>query len=119
MCFDYCKSIQMGWAGSAELSFKQFEIDDSCLLRSVDSLDLVNPGLNAIKIRRLDLKIYALGGWDFRVRVYGVKKNRLLAVLDFHKGAINTIDFSLNNGMMAVGSNDNMISFWNLYSQNK
>ncbi len=73
-------------------------------------------GLNCIKCRNNDSKIFATGGWDHRVRVYGMKKKNLLAVLDFHKEAINTIDFSFFTNQMAVGSNDGIASFWDLYN---
>jgi WD40 repeat protein len=120
MCFDYNASSNFGMCGSSESSLKHVAIErkenDSSVvdLISSSSVSLVNPGLNCIKIRKTDSKIFSCGSWDSRIRVYGVKKLKLLAVLDFHKEAINTIDFS-NSNLMAAGSNDGIISFWNLY----
>jgi WD40 repeat protein len=116
MCFDYSKQANFGISGSTDLNIKQFTLENDSNLKSNNSISLVNPGLNSIKIRKLDLKIFATGGWDSRIRVYGLKKQKLLVVLDFHKEAVNSIDFSLKNGMMAAGSNDNLISLWTLYS---
>ena len=119
MCFDYNGNSNFGMCGSSESELKHVALDrkenDSTIdLVSSSSISLVNPGLNCIKIRKTDSKIFSCGSWDSRIRVYGVKKLKLLAVLDFHKEAINTIDFS-NSNLMAAGSNDGIISFWNLY----
>jgi WD40 repeat protein len=116
MCFDFSKKANFGFSGSTDLNIKQFSIENDCNLKLHNSLSLVNPGLNTIKIRELDSKIFATGGWDSRIRLYGLKKQKLLLVLDFHKEAISTIDFSIKNGMMAAGSNDNVISFWSLFN---
>lgn len=111
MCFDF--NDKFGFAGSAENELISFRYENSLLTKS-EPIKLVNPGLNCIRIRRNDSKIFATGGWDSRIRVYSVKKQKFLACLDFHKEAINSIDFSIDN-CMAVGSNDGIISFWNLY----
>jgi WD40 repeat protein len=113
-CFDYFEKNNFGVCGSSENEIKEFSIANHNL-REAGSITITNPGLNIIKIRNSDSKIFATGGWDFRVRIFSVKKPRLLAVLDFHKDAINTIDFSEQN-LVAVGSNDGIISFWNLYN---
>ena len=114
MCFDYNDNLKVGYAGSAESEILGFIINQNESLEQINSIDLVNPGVNCIKIRPSDSKIFATGGWDSRVRVYGAKKQKFLACLDFHKEAINSIDFCSDN-VMAVGSNDGIISFWNLY----
>ncbi len=113
MCFDYCKNKNFGAAGSAESLIQLFQIEGTNLIKTGE-ITLVNPGINCIRIRG-DSKIFVTGGWDSRVRVYGLKKLNLLAVLDFHKEAINSIEFSQSN-LMAVGSNDGIVSFWNLYN---
>jgi WD40 repeat protein len=116
MCFDYVKSKNFGVAGSPENVVKEFCIEtDSPALATTKSLTITNPGLNCVKIRSQDCKLFACGGWDAKIRVYSVKKSNLLVVLDFHKESINCIDFSASN-LMAAGSNDGIISFWNLYN---
>ena len=114
MCFDYSVEKNLGIAGSSENSLEQFKMNENSVERS-GSIEITNPGLNSIKIRQSDSKIFATGGWDSRIRLFGSKKKNLLAVLDFHKDHINTIDFSVKNSM-AAGSNDGIISFWDLYN---
>lgn len=114
MCFDYNGQRNLGIAGSSENSLELFKMDKDLIERS-GSIEITNPGLNCIKFRPSDLKIFATGGWDNRIRLFGSKKKNLLAVLDFHKDHINTIDFSVRN-LMAAGSNDGIISLWDLYN---
>jgi WD40 repeat protein len=120
MCFDYCASNNVGISGSSESWIKQFALVESSTNSLVEfrldqQVELVNPGLNCAKIRTSDSKLCATGGWDSRVRLYSLKRLKPLVVLDFHKEAVNTIDFSSEN-LMACGSNDGIISFWNLYT---
>ena len=123
MCLDYDAEINEGYAGSSEASIAVFQIETTdqgtkkLKLVEASELKIVNPGLNAIKIRQSDRKVLACGGWDSRLRLFSVKKKRLLVALDFHKEAINTIDFSpfAGKNLMACGSNDGLLSFWNLF----
>jgi len=115
MCFDFCKSLNVGFGGSSEKTLVEIGLNiENMILLEKSTVELVNPGLNCIKIRKSDSKIVSCGGWDNRIRIYGTKKLKLLACLDFHKEAVNSIDFSMKN-LMAVGGNDNLISFWDLY----
>lgn len=114
MCFDFSSKLLTGYTGSADSELVSFKIDQDQLIPG-ESVTLVNPGLNCIRIRKSDSKLVAIGGWDSKIRLYSTKKRTLLACLDFHKEHINTIDFSMAN-LMAVGSNDGIISFWNIYS---
>lgn len=114
MCLDYNHARNLGISGSAENCMNHFNISDVGL--ELDGrIEMTNPGLNCVKIRPSDAKIFASGGWDKRIRVFGSKKKNLLVALDFHKEAINTIGFSEVN-LMAAGSNDGIISFWDLYN---
>ena len=118
MCLDYSKVLNIGISGSSEKSMTEIALNgENNTLIQKNTIELVNPGLNCIRMRKSDSKIFSSGGWDNRVRVYGTKKLKLLACLDFHKEPINSIDFSENN-LMAVGGNDCLISFWNLYNSN-
>ena len=58
----------------------------------------------------------ATAGWDSRIRLFGVKKLRPLAVLDLHKESIQSVTFSLD-GTLAAGSKDKTISLWILYQK--
>ena len=115
MCLDYSKSRNFGISGSADTLVKEFSLIEENRLTSSKSINLTNSGLNCVRVRDQDGKIFACGGWDAKIRVYGVKKANLLVVLDFHKDAITSIDFSRSN-LMCAGSNDGIISFWNIYN---
>lgn len=116
MCFDYSSSNHIGLAGSSENSLKQFIADDQLSSMAVkETISLVNAGINCVKIRQRDSKLVATGGWDAKIRLFGLKKVKPLAVLDFHKDAINTVSFS-NENLLVCGSNDTIISFWNIYN---
>lgn len=117
LCFDHLNdnNFNIGVAGCSEAELKQFQINNSKLTIYNELISLKNAGLNFIKIRLNDAKIFSTAGWDSRVRVYSLKKAKLLCVLDFHKDTLNTLDFSAKN-ILACASNDGLISFWNLYN---
>ncbi|KAB7500126.1 Guanine nucleotide-binding protein subunit beta-like protein 1, partial [Armadillidium nasatum] len=82
--------------------------------------NLTNPGVGCVKSRP-DGKIYALGGWDYRIRLFSWKKHKPLAVLSYHKKSIECLDFSqytvetFDPGyLLAAGSSDCTVSLWNL-----
>ena len=134
MCFDYHKAANVGFACSAaplvhtiELLEEENELKNQPKLHACNSFSLTNPGVNAVRIRTSDGRLLVTGGWDSRVRVFSVtttsarrkktpKVPKLLAVLDFHKASVNALDFSPFDGMLAAGSNDGIVSAWNLYN---
>ncbi|CAB1319980.1 unnamed protein product, partial [Coregonus sp. 'balchen'] len=81
---------------------------------------LVNPGISQLCIRG-DRKIVASAGWDHRVRVFGWKKLRSLAVLQHHTDMVISLAFSdqqdPRNRLLAAGSKDQRISLWSIYNQ--
>ena len=118
MSFDYSLDKNIGFAGSAEADLQAFGIIGGRSLSLINEpIPLKNAGINCIKIRASDSKIFACAGWDSRIRVYGLNKTKLLCVLDFHKENVNTLDFSQVNNTLVCGSNDGLISFWNLYNE--
>jgi WD40 repeat protein len=114
--FDYSQAGNIGVAACSEQHIRRFSIDDSRIVLKGNVTELTNPGVNCVKIRMRDDKIFVTAGWDFRIRVFSTKKARLLCVLDFHKEAVNFLDFS-NDNILAAGSNEGLISFWNLYNE--
>lgn len=119
MCFDYSVGKNVGVCGSSDEWLRQFSIDDKGRIyheeKSGSTIQLANPGQNCVTIRPADSRLFATGGWDSRVRLYSLKKLKPLVALDFHKEAVNSIDFSTDN-LMACGSNDCIISFWKIYN---
>lgn len=82
---------------------------------------LKNPGVNCVKIRA-DRKVFSVGGWDGRIRIYSWNSLRPLAVLTDHKAAVSDIAHSLgsvslwNSPIMGVAGLDGHVSLWDLYN---
>ncbi|CAN7988550.1 unnamed protein product [Ixodes hexagonus] len=81
---------------------------------------VVNDGFCSVNVRP-DGKIVASGGWDGRVRVFGWKSLKPLAVLDFHKESVQAVRFSEANlcqkgVLLASCSKDRTVGLWSLYS---
>ncbi|KAM6051726.1 guanine nucleotide-binding protein subunit beta-like protein 1 isoform 4-T4 [Theristicus caerulescens] len=81
---------------------------------------LVNAGISDITIRP-DKKILATAGWDHRIRIFGWRKLKPLAVLDYHTATIHCVRFSDHKNpsgrLLAAGSKDHRISIWSIYTQ--
>lgn len=85
-----------------------------------DHVTLVNPGVSQLCIRG-DGKLLASAGWDHRVRVFGWRKLRPLAVLHYHSDTVQSVAFSDHQDprhrLLAAGSKDQRISLWSIYNQ--
>lgn len=85
-----------------------------------DHVTLVNPGVSQLCIRG-DGKLLASAGWDHRVRVFGWKKLRPLAVLQYHSDMVQSVAFSDHQDpqqrLLAAGSKDQRISLWSIYNE--
>ena len=83
-------------------------------------MTLVNPGVSQLCIRG-DGKLLASAGWDHRVRVFGWKKLRPLAVLQHHADMVLGVAFSDHQDprqrLLAAGSKDQRISLWSIYNE--
>ena len=80
---------------------------------------LVNPGVSQLCVRE-DGKILASAGWDHRVRVFGWKRLKPLAVLQHHTDMVLSVAFSDHQDpthrLLAAGSKDRRISLWSIYN---
>ncbi|TKS77958.1 Guanine nucleotide-binding protein subunit beta-like protein 1 [Collichthys lucidus] len=85
-----------------------------------ECVTLVNPGVSQLCIRG-DGKLLASAGWDHRVRVFGWKKLRPLAVLQYHTDMVQSVAFSDHQDpkerLLAAGSKDQRISLWSIYNE--
>lgn len=81
---------------------------------------LVNPGVSQLSLRD-DGKLLASAGWDHRVRVFGWKRLRPLAVLQYHTDMVLSVAFSDHQDhrqrLLAAGSKDQRISLWSIYNE--
>ena len=111
MCLTYSETLQTGYSGSANELLKSWTIDGG--LKAKDTATIVNPGFNDVIVRD-DNKIIVTAGWDSKVRVFGAKHLKPLAVLNYHKDSVNCLTFS-DEKLLACGSKDNQISLWDIY----
>lgn len=108
-----------GVSGSAGEEISFFEYEDNNFegkAHKKASFKLtVKKGVNDIRIRSDD-KLVVSAGWDYRVKVYALKKPRPLAVLKFHTDAVTSIDFNPTiSNTFATASQDTRIALWSLY----
>ena len=96
-------------------SEKLFVLDET--LKTKQEILLTNPGLNAISVRP-DGRIFTSAGWDRRIRIFGGKSHKKLCVLQCHDNSLNCLTFTVEHSpcLLAAGSNDSLISLWNVYS---
>ncbi|XP_003385188.1 PREDICTED: guanine nucleotide-binding protein subunit beta-like protein 1 [Amphimedon queenslandica] len=119
MCLDYHIDSNHGVAGSPLKTLETFNFTQQCLVEKKYSTEIRNSGVASVAIRG-DGRIMASGGWDYRIRVFGCKKGKPLAVLDYHSGTMQSIAFTSSSlahysNLMISGSKDRRVSLWKLY----
>ncbi|CAL8329257.1 unnamed protein product [Arctogadus glacialis] len=120
MCLAFDPQRLKGVAGSSEKTLQPWVVDQNKNLQLTDPVTLVNPGVSQLCIRG-DGKLLASAGWDHRVRVFGWKKLRPLAVLQHHADMVLGVAFSDHQDprqrLLAAGSKDQRISLWSIYNE--
>ncbi|XP_076006765.1 guanine nucleotide-binding protein subunit beta-like protein 1 [Genypterus blacodes] len=120
MCLTFDPARLKGISGSSEKKLAPWVLDGQNNLQLQDSVPLVNPGVSQLCVRG-DGKLLASAGWDHRVRVFGWKKLRPLAVLQHHTDMVLSLAFSDHQDpkhrLLAAGSKDQRISLWSIYNQ--
>ncbi|XP_033627635.1 guanine nucleotide-binding protein subunit beta-like protein 1 [Asterias rubens] len=120
MSLDYSILSERGVSGSADDKLLTWTCKEAGLTVTSEST-LTNPGLSDVCVRH-DNRILATAGWDSRIRVFGWKKLKPLAVLSYHRATVNSVSFSeplpsFNfSQLLAAGSKDKHISLWSLYN---
>ncbi|XP_070571605.1 guanine nucleotide-binding protein subunit beta-like protein 1 isoform X2 [Ptychodera flava] len=119
MSLDYSIPQQRGVSGSADETIVTWKLNEA-ELQIQHQTDITNPGISDIKIRKDD-KILATAGWDSRIRVFGLKKLKALAILTYHRENVQCLSFSVQGvdgqgSLLAAGSKDRHISLWSLYN---
>lgn len=122
MTVDYDPATNRGLYGgpSDKLGVFGYQRNTMEIVKKSDIL-LKNPGVNTVKIRE-DRKVFSVGGWDGRIRIYSWSSLRPLAVLSEHKAAVADIAHSMgrvslwNSPIMGVAGQDGHISLWDLYN---
>lgn len=120
MCMAFDPHRLKGISGSSDKNLSSWTIDGQHNLQVKDPVLLVNPGVSQLSVRG-DCKIVASAGWDHRVRVFGWKKLRPLAVLQHHSDMVLSVAFSDHQDprskLLAAGSKDKRISLWSICNE--
>ncbi|NXB52341.1 GNB1L protein, partial [Leucopsar rothschildi] len=120
MSLDFDSEKAKGISGSSEKVLSIWSLNEQQNLQVYKTHELVNAGISDITIRP-DKKILATAGWDHRIRIFGWKKLKPLAVLDYHTATVHCVSFSdpcdPRERLLAAGSKDQRISVWSIYAQ--
>lgn len=124
LTIDYDVVANRGLIGTTSDQIVVFAIDRCSwqLMNKKTDIAIKNRGVNRIRIRPHDQKVFASAGWDGRVRVFSWKSLRPLAVLTEHKR--NVLDLAYSPGsvamwkapIMATAGEDGSIAIWDLYN---
>ncbi|CAH2295587.1 guanine nucleotide-binding subunit beta 1 [Pelobates cultripes] len=118
MSLDFDCKHSRGVSGSAENVLSVWNIDEQQNIKVYKTQVIVNPGIADIALRP-DRKILATAGWDHRIRIFGWKTMKPLAVLQYHKATVHSVSFSDHispeDRLLAAGSKDQRISVWSIY----
>jgi WD40 repeat protein len=119
-CVEFCGL--RGASGSAAHDLPVFDLSISTDGQSgscsvVQRLELGRSrGINDLRVRPSDCKIFATAGWDHRIRIFAWKRPRPLAVIKFHEAGVTSVDFNpIEPSYMASGSQDTRIAIWKIY----
>ncbi|XP_055593308.1 guanine nucleotide-binding protein subunit beta-like protein 1 [Uranotaenia lowii] len=122
MALDYDPVTNRGVCGGSSDRIIIFSIDRQSMgICKKSEICIKNKGVHRLRIRK-DLKVFASGGWDGRIRVFSWKSLRPLAVLTEHKGELMDIVYSDEKVymwkavIMAAAGSDGQISLWDLYN---
>jgi WD40 repeat protein len=112
------RTVLSGISGSAGSFLVRFQVvltgeEDATDGIHSQKLTLQTPGTAHIAIRH-DRKLFATGGWDKKVRVFGWKQGKPLAVLPFHSKTVHAVAFG-PAGIFVSAAGDSRIAVYNLY----
>jgi len=78
------------------------------------------PGVSLLRFRSPDFRIFAVGGWDKRLRIFDRATETPLAILKGHTGSVNAVDWAPDadqSGLLTTGSSDGRIHIWRCFSK--
>jgi len=80
------------------------------------------PGVSICRFRPNDGRLLAIGGWDFRIRLFERSKGKPMAILKGNEGSIADIDWApdaTTSGLLASATrNGKSISLWQCFAKN-
>ena len=113
MALDYHSDTNRGVSTSVACDVIVWTVNNS-EIQKLSTISLQNPGAGCVRFRA-DGKLFAVGCWDARAKVFSSRKHNLLAVLTFHSESVQSLAFSSNDSL-ALGSKDGAVTVWNLYN---
>lgn len=86
----------------------------AALRARVGTCSLASGGKAGVDVARFrpDGRLFSVGGWDKRVRLFDRRNASLLGILKGHSGSVTTLDWA-NNSILASGDDNGMIYIWN------
>ena len=79
------------------------------------------PGVSICRFRPQDGRLLAIGGWDYRIRLFERSKGNAMAILKGNGGSIADLDWSpdaCTSGLLASASgNDKSIAIWQCFAK--
>jgi WD40 repeat protein len=79
------------------------------------------PGVSNCRFRPRDGRLFAVGGWDNRVRLFERSKGKAMAILRGHTGSVNALDWApdaMTSGLLAsAGGDDNRVYLWHCFAK--
>lgn len=113
LSLDYVPTSQLGASVGASGRIAVWTLHDHHLKHHMN-IDTPSRGFNAVKLRS-DSKLLIACAWDGVVRLYGPKKGKLLALLDFHRESVTSTTFDPDNHFV-TSSKDKSLCLWGLYA---
>jgi WD40 repeat protein len=100
---------------SANASIMRASVRSKTRTCSIDSGGKV--GVSICQFRP-DGRIFAVGGWDHRLRLFSRTSSKPLAILRGHDESVTAIDWASNaalSGLLATGAGDGRICLWRVF----
>lgn len=121
LCLDYDpRHRNRGISGSVDNILQAWKIEANGQLVHSQRVTIMNPGINAVKIRG-DGKIVITAGQDKAIRVFSWKSLKPLAVLVWHRKPVFSLAWSNDpsNRNFATGSKDRNICVASIYCESR
>lgn len=111
-----CRGVICG----SEENLLSFELKANCDKINFNLLKtraIISKGISSIMIRP-DKKVVVAGSWDSTVKIFSwlhPEKLKPLGALKFHSDGVEVVTSTTDSALIAAGSKDGKISFWNIY----
>eukprot|EP00980_Cylindrotheca_fusiformis_P007532 scaffold1561_cov129-Cylindrotheca_fusiformis.AAC.24 len=87
----------------------------------LDEESFGSPGVSICRFRPSDGRIFAVGGWDHRIRLFERTQGRAMGILRGHETSANSLDWApdaCQSGLLAsAGDRENRIYLWQCFSK--